>query len=615
MKKVLLQLVYFCLFICCFDVNAKNASDINTSVDIFTSITKAAEMQPFSVLVKMTPKNDWHIYWNNPGDAGVETKINVQSNNATVVLAKQSAPKHFFIHNLITQFAYDDAAYWLFDVIPNKNNNNDINLSFDVDWQECKDECVAVSVTKSITIPIAKENKINLDWENELFKAQKTFPIKNTTGYFKIKDNQLLINIPDITISDENINFIPEIKDAVVYNKEPVIQHNDNLLIIKQEIWEDVAFPETFNIILLENNQAYKISLSKSSNLKDIKNPIWGILLAAFIGGLILNLMPCIFPILFIKAMSLIENVYSYKRAWLEAIMYFIGVLVSFSLLALLLYLLRLNGDNIGWGFQLQSPYFIGFMFVLFFIIGLMFLDVININIPIFNSLATKKAQNHNINSFLTGLFAVLIASPCSAPFMGTAIGYSITQPLYVYFPIFIALATGYALPFTLISLFPQKIANHLPKPGRWMSILKKIFAIPVFATCIWLAWVFINQVNYDQNEKQNIIWHTFSEQNLEQDIKSDKPTLLVFTAKWCLTCLVNEKLVFETDEFAKIINNKKINLIKADWTSKNEQITDELNKYGRNSVPLYVLYNGNSAKPIILPQILTIKEIKKHFN
>ena len=136
MKRVLLQLVYFCLFICCFDVNAKNTSDINTSVDIFTSITKAAEMQPFSVLVKMTPKNDWHIYWNNPGDAGVETKINVQSNNATVVLAKQSTPKHFVIHNLITQFAYNDAAYWLFDVIPDKNNNNDINLSFDIDWQE-----------------------------------------------------------------------------------------------------------------------------------------------------------------------------------------------------------------------------------------------------------------------------------------------------------------------------------------------------------------------------------------------------------------------------------------------------------------------------------------------
>jgi len=611
MKKVFCWILcsYFCIG--CYGLKAKEISDTNTSVDIFSSITKAAPMQPFSVLIKMTPKNNWHIYWNNPGDTGVETKINVKSDEAKIKLVKQSAPNRFLVQNIITQFAYDNDAYWLFEIIPNSNDKKSLNLTFDISWQECRDECVAVSVTKSLRLPVVNNTENNPLWENELFKAQKTFPISYKNANFKVKDSNLIINIPDST--KKNITLFPELKDVFVYDKEPIIQYHDRNLIIKQEVWTDAIIPENFNLIIRNNDEILQFNLVKSDNVIDINNPLWGILIAAFCGGLLLNLMPCIFPILFIKAMNLIQNTYSYKKASSEALMYFSGVLFSFSILALLLYMLRLSGENVGWGFQLQSPYFIGFMFVLFFIIGLMFLGVINFNISFFNNLATAKVKNNNINSFLTGLFAVLIASPCSAPFMGAAIGYSITQPLYIYFPVFLSLAIGYALPFTVIGLFPKIMLSILPKPGKWMLVLKKLFAIPVFATCIWLAWIFVNQVNITtaKNSTSTLQWNEFYE------YKNNYPenTLIVFTAKWCLTCVVNEKLLFDTDKFKEFALKNKLHLIKADWTNKSELITKELAKYNRNSVPLYVYYKNKQSEPIILPQILTLNELEKQVN
>lgn len=620
MKKLWLLIVCGIVLFYSFEVSAKQTSYTTTKIDIFTSIEKAAELQPFSVLVKISPINDWHIYWNNPGDAGVATRLKVSSDFGDVILKKQSTPQHFIIQDIIHQFAYEKPAYWLFEVIPDnkkkKKSDDKISLSFDISWQACKEECIAESMSKTLVLPVENTIVNSENWEKELFLAQKTFPNEYKKAYFTIKDNKLLINVPDFKDATDKIEFIPEIQDAIVYEKTQNFTIKNNILIVELPLSRNLT-ENKFKAIILTDNKAFQVDLTKNENLQSVKEAnnfsLLTVLLMAFAGGLILNLMPCIFPILFLKAMSLLQNTYSYRKVSIEAIMYFVGVVVSFVLLAGCLYILRLSGENIGWGFQLQSPWFVAIMFGLFLIIALMFLDLIKINIPIFNRLATVSTSNEKINSFLTGLFAVLIASPCSAPFMGIAIGYSVTQTTSVYFAIFITLAIGYALPFTLLGLFPQKLAKILPKPGKWMIILKKIFAIPMLLTCMWLAWVFINQTNVIENtdDDKNITWQTFSEEKLESQIKTNIPTLLVFTAKWCLTCLVNEKTVFNSDEFAQIIKNKNITLLKADWTTQNDTITQVLEKYDRNSVPLYVYYNGKQTTPKILPQILTKSSIK----
>jgi thiol:disulfide interchange protein DsbD len=244
-------------------------------------------------------------------------------------------------------------------------------------------------------------------------------------------------------------------------------------------------------------------------------------------------------------------------------------------------------------------------MIVLFTFIFLLFMDIITLP-PAFHRFSQS-------NSFVTGFFAVLIASPCSGPFMGVAIGYALLQPLYLYYPIFTALALGYALPFTLADMFPRFVAKILPKSGRWMFYAKRILAIPVLMTVLWLIWIFVAQVSHDSTTEQSM-WQDYNPTKIEQLRAQKKPILINFTAKWCLICLMNEKTTLSKTNFLHLAKQKDIQLFKADWTNKNPLISQGLEQYGRNSIPLYIYYdkNGNYT---ILPQILTLDILEEYFS
>lgn len=348
-----------------------------------------------------------------------------------------------------------------------------------------------------------------------------------------------------------------------------------------------------------------------ANNLAD-KN-IFVVLAMAFLGGLILNFMPCIFPILTIKAISLAQGTINRTKSRIEALIYMAGVVVSFLLIASALVFLRYKGEQIGWGFQLQSPIFVIAMIVIFFIIFLMLLDVVNIRNPFANRVGRISFTRRKINAFMTGFFAVLIASPCTAPFMGIAIGYTLSQPIYIYYPVFLALSIGYALPFTLVGLFPKAVHKILPKPGKWMEILKKIFAIPVFLTCVWLVWVLYSQVGVDSKQTMKAVdWQDYSAEKVDVLLKENKPVFIDFTAKWCITCLMNKKIALQSDSFVKLAYDKDINLFRADWTNDDANISKALEAYGRNSIPLYVYYSGDGINYKILPQLLTPKILEE---
>ena len=331
------------------------------------------------------------------------------------------------------------------------------------------------------------------------------------------------------------------------------------------------------------------------------------ILIMAFVGGIILNFMPCIFPILTLKAIALIQGRFNHKEMRVDALLYMLGVVLSFLSVAGIMAILRAQGEYVGWGFQLQNPYFVAVMLIIFVVVLLMFLDVVTIKNPLADKMGRLSMNDKRIGAFITGFFAVLIASPCTAPFMGIAIGYTLSQSAYVYVPVFLFLALGYALPFTLVGFFPKALHKMLPKPGRWMEILKKIFAIPVFLTCVWLVWVLYNQLSNRQLASlSSEMWHEYNPQKVEQLVADGKPVLLNFTAKWCITCLANERLAFSSANFQKAVKQNEIYLFKADWTNENPEITKALALYGRNSIPLYVYYDGKSSQYQILPQILT---------
>lgn len=410
---------------------------------------------------------------------------------------------------------------------------------------------------------------------------------------------------------------------ATIHPDNNHLNNVDFNLLVSWQACKDECIPQTaklhFKLPITKNNvipnKTWYEHLQAAENTFMLKAPkatskepnLLIVLIMAFAGGMVLNLMPCIFPILSLKAISLVKHSYSRRKARADAILYIFGVVVSFLFMASLLVFLRKQGENVGWGFQLQSPVFVMILIGIFLLIMLMLLDVVNLQNPFANGLSKISMRTKYWGSFFTGVFSVIIATPCTAPFMGIAIGYTLTKPIYVYYPVFLALALGYALPFALIGFFPKVLSKILPKPGKWMIRLKQIFAIPIFLTCVWLVWVLYNQFSDSkQIDKYGLDWRVYNAEDVAYAVNNGQKVFVDFTAKWCLTCLANEKIAINTKDFAEIIKKQEIMLFKADWTNRDDKITKALEHYGRNSIPLYVYYNGKKAEMIILPQLLT---------
>ncbi|MBR1948285.1 MAG: thioredoxin family protein [Alphaproteobacteria bacterium] len=391
------------------------------------------------------------------------------------------------------------------------------------------------------------------------------------------------------TLDIENNEFVIA-KIQYMVCKDECLNQEKNLKILKKTSPDFTA--------RVNQSKDYFLSHDFVLNIK-----IWIILLMAFTGGIILNLMPCIFPVLSIKIISL-ANMNREERS-VEALFYGIGVIVSMLIIAGLLYGLRIFDNTIGWGFHMQSPWFVGFMFALFIILTLLMLDIININNSCLSRFAFLHFENHKINAFMTGLLAVVIATPCTAPFMGAAIAYALMAPIYIYFPIFFTLGLGYALPFAILAWNPLKIKRILPKPGKWMNVLKKILSIPLVLTCAWLFWVLLAQFGIITSSK-SLVWQDYSSAKVEKALDEKRPVFIDFTAKWCITCMVNKQVALQSDDLAKIVKQRNILLLRADATNKDNTISKALAFYGRASVPLYVYYDGKSDDYLILPQILT---------
>ncbi len=366
--------------------------------------------------------------------------------------------------------------------------------------------------------------------------------------------------------------------------------------------------------------------------------------------------MPCVFPVISLKVMSFLKLADSNPRQIrIHALTFSGGVLFTFIAIALLLLGLKATGELVGWGFQLQSPEIVGFLAIVMTMIGFILLTDININVG--NLFLTQSVTQSSglSNSFWTGALAVIVASPCTAPFMGAALGYAIIQPSVVSMVVFISLALGFALPYLILGWNPQLIAM-LPKPGEWMEILKKFFAFPMFATSIWLLWVFEQQTAGNDliillamcllasfgvwifTQKSKIAsaigglfvisafllignieksaapsGETLSEWNAQTEINlqsQNQAYLINFTAAWCITCQTNETLVLGTKEIQAYLKNQNIQYIKADWTNRNSEIAAALETYERSGVPLYIFWKPGMPQAEILPAILRKKDI-----
>ena len=379
--------------------------------------------------------------------------------------------------------------------------------------------------------------------------------------------------------------------------------------------------------------------------------------------------MPCVFPIISLKILSFVSlGNESKQKIRLHALSFCFGALLSFLLIGLSLILLKQTGSYLGWGFQLQSPIIVGMLSILMFIIGIILLTDINIGSSL--TRLGSLGSNSISGSFLTGVLAVIVASPCTAPFMGAALGYALIQPSSETLPIFASLGVGFSLPYLILSLSPGLIKS-LPGPGQWMVTLKEFFAFPMFATSLWLIWVFSLQTNtemlislliallvistlfwsltkLDGNIKKSLIWililiiiisegveivssdakieadnlnnqnnseYTIWDSNIERRFREDDQAYLInFTAAWCITCQANDKLALSRPSIKNYLLDNNIEYIVADWTNKNDEILSALESYERNGVPLYVYWKPGLKDSVILPAILTEQILLESF-
>jgi thiol:disulfide interchange protein DsbD len=396
-----------------------------------------------------------------------------------------------------------------------------------------------------------------------------------------------------------------------------------------------------------------------------------GILALALAGGLVLNAMPCVLPVLSVKALALVRHAGAGRAATAaHGLAYALGVLASFAVLAGALLALRAGGERIGWGFQLQAPWFVTLLAYVFFAMALTLSGVLPISGRFAGLGQGLAARGGHAGSFFTGALATVAATPCTAPFMGTAVGFAVTQPWPIAVLVFQALGLGLALPFLLLSLVPawQRV---LPRPGPWMERLQQLLAFPLYASAAWLVWVLSQQAGppgvaivlsglvllgfaawlrnagrFASSPWRGLAgggaaaaialamvtlglvgpaarewrpveataaadWEPFSPGRLAELRAAGTPVFVNFTAAWCVTCLVNERVALRSSAVAKTFADKGVVRLRGDWTRRDAQITQVLAAFGRNGVPLYLLYPGSGSAPgggaaIVLPQILT---------
>ena len=387
-------------------------------------------------------------------------------------------------------------------------------------------------------------------------------------------------------------------------------------------------------------------------------------LLGALLGGLILNLMPCVFPILAIKVVGFTRHADDRRGHRIAGLAYTAGVIASFAVLGALMLALRAAGEQLGWGFQLQSPAVVATLAALFTLIGLNLAGLFEFGTFLPSGVASLEARHPVVNAFLSGVLAVAVASPCTAPFMGASLGFAVGLPAAQALPVFAVMGLGMALPYLAASLSPA-LARLLPRPGAWMGILRQLMAFPMFATVAWLVWVLGQQSGIDGAGSLLVLlvalsavlwalglagrarlvatalsiaalagllsavgpnitqtapasgpvaaterWQAWEPGRVEQTLATGQPVMVDFTAAWCVTCQYNKKTTLSNTAVLADLEAKKVQLLRADWTRRDPAITAALGQLGRSGVPVYVMYQQGRT-PVVLSEVLGVDEMR----
>ena len=653
------------------------------TASLVSSHDSVAPGQEFYIALHTELDEHWHTYWRNPGDSGEPVQLDWDIPDGVTAGDIHWPLPRPIATGPIVNYGFEGTPLFpvKFTVSPDAEPGSVITVVSNFYYLVCYDICIPEQGSASLPIAVGDMAE-DTRWKAEIEAALAATPRAGSAkGGIKKSEDILDISFTNLPEGDfSQAYFFPYEHGILAHSEAQLISRGSKGLSLTTKadyIWEDGSLPENFDGVLtyeqdgqlkgtevsLVVGQSFDIGVAATSKAAVGGVTLWTAIIGALIGGLILNLMPCVFPVISIKALSIAKSAHG-ERAKIkrEAWLYTAGVIATFLLLTLILLAFKAGGAEIGWGFQLQSPKVVAALAVLLFVIGLNLLGAFEFGSGLQNTGAELTQKSGAAGSFFTGALAVIVATPCTAPMMAGAVGYALAAPAIVTLAVFMALAIGFALPFLLIAYLPG-LLSKLPKPGPWMIRFKEILAFPMFAAAIWLVWVLSLQAGEDGvllvlcamlavglaiwffkrkgaigkalgalsvlaaiampiSITANAVSADASIGKLDAESWSlarvaelqaeGRPIFVDFTAAWCVTCKVNEKVVLNKAKTQALFKDTNTAFLIADWTNKDDIIAAELAKYGRAGVPLYLVYNNKSVSPAILPQVLSYDVIQE---
>jgi DsbC/DsbD-like thiol-disulfide interchange protein/cytochrome c biogenesis protein CcdA len=570
--------------------------------------------EPIAAGVTFTMPEGWHIYWKNPGDSGLETRLEwTLPEGLRAGEIEWPAPEAIEIGGLVN-YGYSRSVTLPVALLPTRADISG-TVTVKANWLVCKEICIPESA--DLSAPFAA----NPEAGARIAAARAQVPTVDASVQASYHANEkhvrLTVTLPPGLATVKEARFYP-LNDGILANYPQGKATIDipRITFTHSRGTADVL-PALEGVITLtypdgtkqHRHIAAQLDTQPASLTSSLNSAFLYALLLAFLGGLVLNIMPCVLPILALKALALSKKASASRAAAArQGIHYTLGVVVSFLGIAALMIALKTTGNAVGWGFQLQDPFFVGFLALVMVLVAANLLGLFSLPV-LFGNRASAVDETKSGGSFLTGVLAVLVATPCTAPFMATAIGATLAMPALLALAVFAALGLGMAAPFLLISLWPAA-RRLIPKPGPWMVRFKHFLAIPMLATALWLGWVLMQILSPNPvMDKQG--WVPYSATRLEALRAEGTPVLVDATAAWCITCKVNARIAIEPADMQQFFREQNVTLMLADWTKSDPEITAYLAQYGRNGVPLVVYYPPN-GKPVILPQVLSKSALKE---
>ena len=607
----------------------------------------------------------WHVYWRNPGDSGEPTSMQIRLGDGPESEAALSwPPPHAVPYQGLVNYGYEGTVRHTTTITVPQDwpEGEALPVSASVTWLVCEDICIPETVGFTLSLPVGPESQRNAIVSDMIAEQAQSVPRQSPwPATAHEAEGSLVLSLKGAELASsalEKAEFFAGRWGVIDHAAPQRLRQSAEGLTLTLTRGADRLGEAVEGVLVLTERSGnevmrtgYEVTAPLSAAPAQSGGPNALVLVGlALLGGLILNLMPCVFPVLAIKALALVEHSGEAERRIAGGLGYTAGVMVSFAALGAVLIGFKQAGAAVGWGFQLQSPIVIFALAAIMLLVGLNLSGVYTIGGRLMGL-----GGNTRASSFLTGVLATIVAAPCTAPFMATAVGAALLQPTAIALGIFAALGLGLALPYLLLSISPA-LARALPKPGPWMEKLQQALAFPLYGTAVWLVWVLGQQVSEPAYLSLMLalvvlgfaVWALarggralklmgaagviavgvlsigalgdktsagpaklddaatpYSAAKLAELRASGQPVFVNLTAAWCITCKVNERTALSSDAFHSELERRKIAYLVGDWTNQDEQITRLLEDHGRAGVPLYLAY-PQSGPAIVLPQILT---------